>query len=112
MGFLGRAALSARARQLIHKPDRTDAETAEAQRLLMAYMDNYRDAQERARRWRHRFDPLILRFDALVQHIAPLWEAATCVLRPVVALWNILVLVVHDLLKAAERRLRRDRHER
>lgn len=95
--YVSRARLSARVRTLLHKTDRTDAENAEMQQLLMDHMQQLREADDRARRRRARRDELL----------APLAHAWGRVLWPVCALWNTLVLIVHDLLIALGGRLRR-----
>lgn len=102
MRLLGKASLSARARKLINKPNRTDAENDEMQRLLMEHMASLRARDERARRWRARRDPIIHRLDTAFGYV----------ICPVVALWNNLMIAVHDGLNALSRRFRRDRDER
>lgn len=98
MRHVYRARLSAQLRTLINKRDRTPAEDAEMQQLLVQHRDRIIELGERDKRWRARRDELIRRLEPL----AKLWER---VVWPVAALWNTMMLMLHDALQAVSRRL-------
>lgn len=93
------ARLSSRLRTLLRKPDRTESENAEMQQLLLDHMKLVGERDERARHRRARRDELL-------RHLDPIERLWGRIVWPVLALWNTMMLVLHDLLKAAPGRLR------